>query len=39
MWQLLVCLGEPCGRHRVARLRRLAGIVKTEVVCPQITDL
>jgi len=27
MWQLLRCEGLPCGRHRVARLRRLAGIV------------
>jgi len=27
MWQLLNREGVPCGRHRVARLRRLAGIV------------
>lgn len=27
MWQLLNCEGLICGRHRVARLRRLAGIV------------
>ena len=27
MWQLLNREGLPCGRHRVARLRRLAGIV------------
>ncbi len=27
MWWLLLRLGERCGRHRVARLRRLAGIV------------
>jgi len=27
MWQLLNREGIPCGRHRVARLRRLAGIV------------
>jgi transposase-like protein len=27
MWQLLRREGLPCGRHRVARLRRLAGIV------------
>ncbi len=26
MWRLLVRLGEPCGRHRVARLRQVAGI-------------
>ena len=27
MWQLLKREGVACGRHRVARLRRLAGIV------------
>jgi transposase InsO family protein len=27
MWYLLTRLGERCGRHRVARLRRLAGLV------------
>ena len=27
MWWLLKRVGEPCGRHRVARLRRMAGIV------------
>lgn len=27
MWQLLNRVGERCGRHRVARLRRMAGIV------------
>lgn len=27
MWQLLNRLGDRCGRHRVARLRRVAGIV------------